>query len=63
MDFLRFLVYAESSVDETIEHLEILYDTGSLKEKARFEELHARLEILGRMLNSFISTVSDSHKT
>ena len=29
-DFLRFLVYALASCDETTDHLETLYETGSL---------------------------------
>jgi four helix bundle protein len=63
MDFIRFLVYAESSVDETIEHLEILYETGSFKQKEKYSELHNRLESLGKMLNVFISKVESSHKS
>jgi four helix bundle protein len=63
MDFIRFLVYAESSVDETIEHLEILFETGSLNGKDKYELLHQRLEVLGKMLNNFISSVSTDHKT
>jgi four helix bundle protein len=63
MDFIRFLVYAESSVDETIEHLEILFETGSLKGKDKYDQLHQRLEVLGKMLNKFISRVSTDHKT
>ena len=63
MDFIRFLTYAESSVDETIEHLELLFETGSLKETAKYEDLHKRLEILGKMLNAFIAKVYSSHLT
>jgi len=32
-DFIRFLTIAHASCSETIEHLEILYDTGSLKKE------------------------------
>jgi four helix bundle protein len=32
-EYIRFLIFALSSNDETIDHLEILYETGSLKNK------------------------------
>jgi len=32
-DFIRFLVYAHSSVDETRDHLDTLFETGSLTDK------------------------------
>jgi four helix bundle protein len=63
LDFIRFLVYAESSVDETVEHLEILYDTASLKQEEKYLDIHRRLESLGKMLNAFISKVESSHKS
>jgi len=33
MDFIHFLVIAHSSTDETLDHLETLFETGSLKSK------------------------------
>ena len=60
-DFLHFLIYAESSTDETIDHLESLYETGSLKSKEKYENLHERLVILGKMLNSLIKKVKQDH--
>ena len=62
-DFLHFLVYAESSTDETIDHLETLYETGSLKSKEKYQNLHERLVILGKMLNSLIKKVKLDHRT
>jgi four helix bundle protein len=62
-DFLHFLIYAESSTDETIDHLESLYETGSLKSKEKYENLHERLVILGKMLNNLIKKVREEHRT
>ncbi|MEJ7625350.1 MAG: four helix bundle protein [Ferruginibacter sp.] len=45
-DFTKFLVYALSSNDETIDHLEILYQTRSLTDTIFFEDLHKKLETL-----------------
>ena len=53
-DYLRFLIIAHSSCNETIEHLEILHETGSLKEKPKFEYFAKEYDVLGRKLNKFI---------
>ena len=63
-DYIRFLTYAIASNDETIDHLETLYETDSLKDKELYEILHDRIEILGKKLNKFIQAVGKdlSHK-
>ena len=53
-DYLRFLIIAHASCNETKEHLEILYETGSLKEKKEFEYFCNEYDTLGRKLNKFI---------
>lgn len=60
-DYIRFLTYAHASCDETIDHLEILKETGSLTDEALFENLHSRLNPLGGKLNRFISAVETKH--
>lgn len=55
-EYYRFLIFAISSNDETIDHLEVLYETGSLKNKELFEKLHARLNTLGKKLNLFLQS-------
>ena len=56
-DFIRFLTYAHASCDETIDHLEILHETESLRDDLRYEQLHTRLNQLGGKLNRFIRSV------
>jgi len=60
-DFIRFLVIALASNDETIDHLEVLYETKSLTNKELFNELHSLLQKLGRKINNFIKAVEDQH--
>ena len=60
-EFLRFLSYAIASNDETIDHLETLFETGSLTDEALYISLHGKLEILGKKLNLLIQSVSKSH--
>ncbi len=60
-EFIRFLVYVHASLDETIDHLETLFETESFKDQPLFEDLHSRLDMLGRKLNRFLNTVRQSH--
>lgn len=60
-DFIKFLIYALSSNDETIDHLETLYDTKSLTDKNLYNKLSERLNELGRKLNNFIQSVEKQH--
>ena len=60
-DFIRFLTYAHASCDETIDHLETLQETGSLKDESLFKQLHEQLDWLGRKLNLFIQSVEAQH--
>jgi four helix bundle protein len=56
-EYNRFLTFAIASNDETIDHLENLYETGSLEDSQLYENLHGRIEILGKKLNNFIKTI------
>src|SRR5947199_10548344 len=52
-EFIKFLIYAQSSCDETTDHLEILFETGSLSDEKLFSDLFKRLDLLGKKINSF----------
>lgn len=60
-DFLKFLTYAHASCDETIDHLETLFDTESLSDEPLYRSLHERLDVLGGKLNHFIQGVELKH--
>ena len=60
-DYIRFIVYALSSNDETVDHLEILYETESLKEKALYQDLHERVQKLGIKINNFLTAIQKNH--
>jgi len=62
-EFIRFLTFGLASSDETIDHLEILRETESLKNESLYQDLHGRLNILGRKLNNFIQSVESGHRT
>jgi len=56
-EFIRFLVYAHSSVDETRDHLETLLETGSLKDKIEFKKILEKLNQTGRMIYKYIQSI------
>ena len=60
-DFIKFLIYALSSNDESIDHLETLFEMKSLTDEMSYNILHQKLDLLGRKLNNFIQAVEHSH--
>lgn len=59
-DFIRFLVYAQSECDETIVHLDFLFETESLKEKLLYNSFFERYTVLSKKINNFIQWVEDN---
>lgn len=59
-EYVRFLIFAHGSCNETIEHLELLCETGSLPKQANYADLKAEYEKLGAMLNRFIAAVNQN---
>ncbi len=61
-DFILYLTYALSSCDETKAHLEMLGESGSLKQSRATTLLH-KYEELGAKLYNFRDAVITGHKT
>ena len=59
-DFIRFLVYSHSSCDETIEHLQLLFDTESL-DKDIFDHYFDEYTNLSKKIYRFIQSVEEGH--
>ena len=60
-EFIRFLTYALASCDETTDHLETLFETESLTDQKLYNDLHERLQSLGKQINQFLQSVERSH--
>ena len=60
-DWIKFIVYALSSNDETMDHLENLWDTKSLTDQMIFISLKNKIETLGKMLNKFLQAIEQEH--
>lgn len=60
-EYIRFITFALASNDETLDHLENLFKTGSLAEKDFYNNLHNKIEILGKKINRFLQSVQSNH--
>lgn len=58
-DYVRFITYSISSNDETIDHLETLWETNSLKNEKLYNDLHKKLVLLGKKINRFIQSLKN----
>jgi four helix bundle protein len=63
LEFLKHLTYAEASCDETLDHLDTLFETGSLTDRPVYESLRTRLVELAKRLNRFIAAVEREHES
>ncbi|HEX8460730.1 MAG TPA: four helix bundle protein, partial [Segetibacter sp.] len=50
-DFIKYLVYCQSECDETIIHLDFLFETRSLNNAQTYENLKDRYEQLSKRVN------------
>jgi len=62
-EFIKFLIYALASCDETVDHLTTLYETKSLKNKDKYKYFCEEYDHLGKMINNFIKSVDYGHKS
>ncbi len=62
-EYIRFIIFALASNDETIDYLETLFGTGSLKNQLLYNDLHKRLNILGIKINNFLKSVEKFHQS
>lgn len=59
-DFIKYLVYSQSECDETIVHLDFLFETGSLQDKIKHDDLRNKYDLLSKRINKFIQWVDDN---
>ena len=58
-DFIRFLVYALSSTDETRDHLDTLFETSSLTDRNTYVRLSEKLDQTGKMIYRYIQSIEN----
>ncbi len=62
-DFIRYLIYAQSECDETMTHLEFIYETGSFKVETKFTDLKSKYDTLSKRINKFTHWVDVNWKS
>ena len=60
-DYVRYITISLASNDETIDHLENLFETGSLTDEKLYKQLESKLQILGKKINKFLQSVHNQH--
>ena len=53
-EFIRYLIFSQSECDETIVHLDFLFETESLKDKILYSDLRSEYDLLSKRINKFI---------
>jgi len=61
-DFLLYLLRAYASAEETNEHLELLFETKSIRDQERYRALRDDYELLCKKLYRLIQSVGETHE-
>lgn len=59
-DYIKHLIYAQSECDETIVHLDFLFECESFTDKESYEKLKSEYDLLSKRINKFIQWVEDN---
>ena len=62
-EYIRYLFRAYASSMETVEHLEYLFETCSLKDRVLFDGLMTEYSELNKMMYRFLAAVDRGHRT
>lgn len=61
-EYLHYLYRAQASSEETVEHLRLVFESGSFKDEKFYEELLESYNHLNSMLFKFIKSVEERHE-
>jgi four helix bundle protein len=61
-DYVKYLVHSHAECDETMLHLDFVFETKSLKDEALYTQLLKEYEALSKRINRFIKWV-EGHET
>jgi len=62
-EYIHYLSRALASSLETVEHLDFLFETGSLKNEALYKDLREKYGELNSMLYRFVESIASQHDT
>ena len=61
-EFISFLTYLLASCEETMDYLENLYETDSLKDEALYQNFHERLQTLGKKIKRSLECPQEKNR-
>lgn len=61
-DYIKHLIYAQAECDETILHLDFLYETKSLTEESIYLKFKEQYDLLSKRINTFTQWVEKNLK-
>lgn len=61
LEYIKFIIYALASNDESIDHLDTLFETKSLPDEKYYNSVREKLDKLGRKINNFLQAIERDH--
>jgi four helix bundle protein len=61
-DFVKYLVISLAECDESLVHLDFLYETNSFSQKEVYEHLKNEYNLLSKKINKYIQWVEENWK-
>jgi four helix bundle protein len=52
-DYIKHLIYAQGECDETMLHLDFLFETTSLTDEKEYRDFYSNYELLSKKINTF----------
>ena len=59
-DYIKHLIYSQSECDETIVHLDFLFETGSFNDKVKYDRFKNEYDSLSKRINKFTQWVEEN---
>ena len=59
-DYIKHLIYAQAECDETLVHLDFLFETGSFSDQSMYAKLRSEYDVLSKRINTFTQWVEDN---
>ncbi|WP_207512203.1 four helix bundle protein [Longitalea luteola] len=59
-DFIKYLIFSQSECDETIVHLDFLFETNSLRNAELYKKLRSDYDLLSKRINKYIQWVESN---
>jgi len=59
-DFIKYLEYSQAECDETIVHLDFLFETVSMTDKAKYDDFRTKYDLLSKCINKFLQWVEEN---